>query len=47
MQGKMTKIVTPQMLKFQMLNVIGNPYVHIFGVVFPIVLALLITQIAI
>lgn len=47
MQGKRTKIVTPQMLKFQMLNVIGNPYVHIFGVGFPIVLTLLITKIAV
>ena len=40
MPDKTRKMITPQMLKFQMLNVIGNPYVHIFGIGLPIVLAL-------
>lgn len=47
MQGKTRKIITPQMLKFELLNVIGNPYVHIFGVGLPVVLALMITKVAI
>lgn len=46
MQGNTQKIITPQMLKFQMLNILGNPYVHIFGVGLPVVLALLITKVA-
>lgn len=46
MQGKAGKIITPQMVKFEMLYVIGNPYVHIFGVGLPVVLALLITRVA-
>lgn len=46
MQGKAGKIITPQMMKFEILNVIGNPYVHIFGVGLPVVLALLITKVA-
>ncbi len=40
------KIITLQMVKFEMLNVIGNPYAHIFGVALPIVLAMLITKVA-
>lgn len=47
MQDKTRKMITPQMLKFQMLNVIGNPYVHIFGIGLPIVLALMITRVAV
>lgn len=45
MQGKTGKIFTSQMIKFELLNVIGNPYVHIFGVGLPVVLALLITRV--
>ena len=40
------KIITLQMVKFEMLNVIGNTYAHIFGVALPIVLAMLITKVA-
>lgn len=47
MQDKTRKMITPQMLKFQMLNVIGNPYVHIFGIGLPIILALIITRVAV
>lgn len=47
MQDNARKIITPHMLKFQMLNILGNPYVHIFGVGLPVVLALLITKVAI
>lgn len=47
MQDKKRKIFTPQMLKFEMLNVLCNPYTHIFGVGFPILLAMLITKVAV
>lgn len=40
------KLVTMQMIKFEMLNEIGNPYILIFGVGLPILLALLITKVA-
>lgn len=43
---KKQHMITLQMVKFEMLNVIGNPYIHIFGVGLPIVLALLITKVA-
>ena len=47
MQDKKRKIFTPQMLKFEMLNVLCNPYTHIFGVGLPILLAMLITKVAV
>lgn len=47
MQGKKEKVITVFMMKYEMLHVIGNPYVHIFGVGLPVVLALLITKVAI
>ncbi len=37
---------TSQLIQFQMRNVIGNPYVHIFGIGLPVLLAMLITRIA-
>lgn len=45
MQNK-RKLLTPQMLAFEMRCVTGNPYVHIFGIGLPAVLALLITKVA-
>lgn len=47
MQYRKGDRITSQMLRFQLLNVLGNPYVHIFGVGLPIVLALLITRVAV
>lgn len=44
MQGKPGKIITLQMLEYEFRNVVGNPYVHIFGVGMPVLLAALITK---
>lgn len=47
MQHKKRKMITIQMIVFELRNVIGNPYVHIFGVGMPIALAALITKVAV
>lgn len=46
MQGKKRKLISLQMVIFELRCVVGNPYVHIFGVGLPTVLALLITKVA-
>ncbi|MDE7310394.1 MAG: ABC transporter permease [Eubacterium sp.] len=46
MQGKKDKIITSFMMKYELLQVIGNPYVHIFGVGLPIMFAIIITKVA-
>ncbi len=43
MRGR-RKIFTKQMLFFEFRNVIGNPYVHIFGVGMPILMMIIITR---
>lgn len=45
MNKKTRKAVSRQMILFELRNVVGNPYVHIFGIGFPILMALLITRI--
>lgn len=45
MHVKGRKFISLQMVMFELRNTVGNPYVHIFGVGLPIVLALLITRI--
>ena len=47
MQNKKRKMITMQMIIFELRNVTGNPYVHIFGVGLPVVLAELITMVAV
>lgn len=47
MRDKKRKIFTSQMMKFEILNVVGNPYVHIFGIGLPALLAMLITKVAV
>lgn len=47
MQTKKRKLISIQMVGFELRNVIGNPYVHIFGIGLPIVLAMLITRMAV
>ncbi len=44
MQTKKRKLISIQMVGFELRNVIGNPYVHIFGIGLPVVLAMLITR---
>lgn len=39
------KLVSRQMVLFELRNVVGNPYVHIFGIGFPILCAILITKV--
>lgn len=46
MQVRHKNKCTLGLIQFQMRNVIGNPYVHIFGIGLPVILALLITRIA-
>lgn len=45
MNGKKRKMVTASMLLYELRNVMGNPFVHIFGVGMPIFLAVLISKI--
>lgn len=44
--GKRKKLISAQMLLFEFRSVIGNPYVHIFGVGMPIMMAVLICRVA-
>lgn len=46
MNVKKRKLISLQMIGFELRNVIGNPYVHIFGVGLPIFLAMLITKVS-
>lgn len=45
MNRQKRKLISRQMVLFELRNVVGNPYVHIFGIGFPILLALLITRV--
>lgn len=45
MNKKTRKLISKQMLLFELRNVIGNPYVHIFGIGLPIILAMLISRV--
>lgn len=47
MQDRKRKIFSSQMMKYELLNVLLNPYIHIFGLGLPIVLAMLITKVAV
>lgn len=47
MRNKTGKIITLQMVIFELRRIIGNPYVHIFGIGLPAVLAALITKAAV
>ncbi len=40
------KLVSRQMLLFELRNVVGNPYVHIFGIGLPALLAILVCRVA-
>ena len=46
MQNKSRKLISAQMVLYELRNVTGNPYVHIFGIGLPILLATLITKVA-
>lgn len=46
MRARSGKIITMPMVIFELRMVVGNPYVHIFGVGLPVLLAMLITWIA-
>jgi len=41
-----TKWITGQMLIFEFRSIVGNPYVHIFGVGIPILMVILICRVA-
>lgn len=47
MNGSKKKIITKYMILYELRNVTGNPFVHIFGVGMPIFMAILITRITI
>lgn len=47
MQDKKRNMFSSYMMRYELLHVIGNPYVHIFGVGLPVMLALLITRVAV
>lgn len=44
MQSKRGKILSLKMILFEMRNTTGNPYVHIFGVIFPIFLVVIFSH---
>ncbi len=44
MQNKKRKLISLQMIQFELRKTIGNPYVHIFGVGFPILLVNIIAH---
>lgn len=44
MQNKRGKILSLQMISFELRNTTGNPYVHIFGVAFPMLLVCIISR---
>lgn len=46
MYNRPRKLISAQMVLFELRNVVGNPYVHIFGVGLPVVMAILISKIA-
>lgn len=46
MQGKPRKLISSQMILFELRKVIGNPYIHIFGVGLPVFMGILVTKIA-
>ena len=43
-KGKKGKMISLQMLLFELRKTIGNPYVHIFGVGMPILMMLVSTR---
>ncbi len=47
MSGKNKKTITKYMVLYELRNITGNPFVHIFGIGMPIMMALIITRIAI
>ena len=42
--SKKKRLISGQMLLFEFRNVIGNPYVHIFGVGMPVLMMIIITR---
>ncbi len=47
MNGKKRQVITKYMVFYELRNVTGNPFVHIFGIGMPIFMAVLITRIAV
>ena len=45
MQNKKIKLVSLQMILFELRNTTGNPYVHIFGIGFPVMLVYIISRV--
>ncbi len=45
-KAKKENLISVFLLKYELLHVAGNPYVHIFGVGLPVLLAMLITKVA-
>ena len=45
MGEKNRKIITGSMLRYELRNVTGNPFVHIFGIGMPVLMALIITKV--
>ncbi|MCX4318558.1 MAG: hypothetical protein OSJ44_02230, partial [Lachnospiraceae bacterium] len=44
MGEKMGKLITKSMILYELRNVTGNPFVHIFGVGMPVLMSILITH---
>lgn len=47
MNTQKRKIITSYMVFYELRNVTGNPFVHIFGIGMPIFMAVLITRIVV
>lgn len=47
MNGKKRKIITPYMVLYELRNVTGNPFVHIFGIGLPVFMAVMVTRAAV
>ncbi|MCM1257519.1 MAG: ABC transporter permease [Roseburia sp.] len=45
MGEKNRKIITGSMIRYELRNVTGNPFVHIFGIGMPVLMAVLITRV--
>lgn len=45
MQNKKRKLISLQMIQFELRNTIGNPYVHIFGIGLPMLLVYVISRV--